>query len=299
MKRILITGARSYIGTSVERYLMEYNSNNGRELYRVDTLSLREESWENYDFSCYDAVFHVAGKAHADVGRVSEQIKEEYYRVNRDLTLEAAQKAKSQGVPQFIYMSSIIVFGDSAPIGRKKVITADTQPAPANFYGDSKLQAEKGLEQLMAEDFKVAVLRPPMIYGKGSKGNYPLLAKLAEKTPVFPDISNERSMLYVENLAEFVRLLVESGEGGIFYPQNQEYTTTSRMVQAIGEVKGRRVHLWRIFNPFVRAAGWLPGKIGGLVNKAFGSLTIEQGLGGKIEGYCLYTLEESIRRTEQ
>lgn len=300
MKRILITGERSYIGTSVERYLQEYNAEQGRELYRIDTISLRDESWENYDFSCYDTVFHVAGKAHADVGKVSEETKAEYYRVNRDLALTAAQKAKRQGVRQFIYMSSIIVYGDSAPAGKEKQITEATFPAPANFYGDSKWQAEQGLRTLETEEFRVAVLRPPMIYGKGSKGNYPLLAKLAAKTPVFPNVRNLRSMLYVENLAEFVRLLIEDGRGGTFFPQNQEYVTTAQMVQAIGEVRGRRVRLWSVLNPFVHLAAHIPGKIGRLAGKAFGSLTIDQSLSCReIDGYCRYSLEESIRRTEQ
>ena len=300
MKRILITGEGSYIGTTVERYLQEYNASQGRELYRIDTISLLEDSWKNYDFAPYDAIFHVAGIAHADVGNVSEETKALYYQVNRDLALQTAMKAKAQGVKQFIYMSSVIVYGDSAPVGQKKHITKDTPLSPANFYGDSKKQAEEALLPLTDPDFQVAVLRPPMIYGKNSKGNYPLLAKLAGVAPVFPDIFNQRSMLYVENLAEFVRRLIESGQGGIFFPQNAEYTTTSQMVRAIGEVKGKHVRLWKVLNPLVKLAAHVPGKIGGLVNKAFGSLTIDQELSkGGFDGYQIFSLEESIRRTER
>ena len=300
MKRILITGAGSYIGTSVERYLQEYNASSGREMYRIDTISLLEESWKSYDFAPYDAVFHVAGIAHADVGNVSDDTKALYYQVNRDLAYETAGKARDQGVKQFIYMSSVIVYGDSAPVGQKKHITEQTPLSPTNFYGDSKKQAEEALLPLMNEEFQVAVLRPPMIYGKNSKGNYPLLAGLAGVAPVFPDILNERSMLYVENLAEFIRLLVESGKGGIFYPQNAEYTTTSQMVKAIGQVKGKRVRLWKVLNPLVLLASHIPGKIGGLADKAFGSLTIDQSLSRKdFDGYQIFSLEESIRRTER
>ena len=300
MKRILITGAGSYIGTSVERYLQEYNASSGREMYRIDTISLLEESWKSYDFAPYDAVFHVAGIAHADVGNVSDDTKALYYQVNRDLAYEIAGTARDQGVKQFIYMSSVIVYGDSAPVGQKKHITEQTPLSPANFYGDSKKQAEEALLPLMNEEFQVAVLRPPMIYGKNSKGNYPLLAGLAGVAPVFPDILNERSMLYVENLAEFIRLLVESGKGGIFYPQNAEYTTTSQMVKAIGQVKGKRVRLWKVLNPLVLLASHIPGKIGGLADKAFGSLTIDQSLSRKdFDGYQIFSLEESIRRTER
>lgn len=300
MKRILITGAGSYIGCSVERYLQEYNGENGRELYRVDTLSLREESWENYDFSGYDAVFHVAGIAHADVGKVPEEKQALYYEVNRDLAVRTAKKAKSQGAGQFIYMSSIIVYGDSAPAGRRRVITPDTIPAPANFYGDSKLKAEEALLSLEDERFRVAVLRPPMIYGRGSKGNYPLLARLAVRLPVFPAFPNSRSVLYVENLAEFVRLLAESGRGGVFFPQNAETVSTPELVAAIADARGKRIRLWRALNPLVRLAAKMPGKIGGLCNKAFGSMAYEQEMSRKdFDGYQRYSLEESVRRTER
>lgn len=299
MKRILITGAGSYIGTSVERYLQEYNVLQGRECYRIDTISLRDELWKTYDFAPYDTIFHVAGIAHADVNGVSEERKALYYQVNCDLACETAQKAKEQGVKQFIYMSSVIVYGESASVGGRKHILEKTPPAPANFYGDSKKRAEEKLLPMATDDFHVAVLRLPMIYGKNSKGNYPLLAKLAGKLPVFPDISNERSMLYVENLAEFVRALADSQRGGIFWPQNKEYTTTSRMVEAIAAAKGRRIRLCKALNPLVCLAAKLPGKPGRLADKAFGSLTIDQSLSRKdFDGYQIYSLEESIRRTE-
>lgn len=299
MKRILITGEGSYIGISVDRYLQEYNAREGREEYRVDTISLRGESWENYDFSCYDSVFHVAGIAHSDVGGVSEERKAMYYQVNCDLAVKTAVMARNQGVGQFIYMSSMIVYGDSAPVGKKKVITKETVPSPANFYGDSKLMAEKELNKLAGLGFQVACLRPPMIYGRGSKGNYPLLVKMAGKLPVFPYIKNERSMLYVENLCEFVRLLADSGLGGIFYPQNDQYVKTSEMVRAIGRAGNKKIGLWKILNPFVYLASRVPGKIGGMVNKAFGSLVYEQGMSREgIDGYQNYGLEESIIRSE-
>ncbi len=301
MKHILITGVNSYIGNSVERYLMEYNARQGREIYRVDKISLRDESWERMSFAPYDAILHVAGIAHADIGKVSEETKALYYQVNCDLSVRVAEKAKADGVPQFVYFSSVIVYGDSACVGRSKHITAETAPAPANFYGDSKWQAEQQLQALVSEEavnFKVAILRPPMIYGKGSKGNFPLLTKLAEKAPVFPSIENKRSMLYIDNLSEFVRLLVEDGQGGVFFPQNAEYVTTAQMVQQIGQTMEKKIHLLRILNPWVKLAAALPGKIGGMANKAFGSLTIDKELSSRgIQDYQIYSLEESIKRS--
>lgn len=299
MKRILITGAGSYIGTNVEQYLARYNAEQGYEHYRIDTISQKEEDWENYNFALYDVVFDVTGIAHADIGKVTEEEKALYYQVNCDLAVKTAVKAKAEGVKQFIYMSSIIVYGESAPVGQKKHITQETVPGPSNFYGDSKWQAECQLAPLATEGFKVAILRPPFIYGAGSKGNYPTLAKLAKKLPVFPTISNERSMLYIENLCEFVRLLIESGEGGVFYPQNAEYSTTFEMVNYIAKSHGKHIYGCGVLNPFVKLASKCPGKIGRLTNKAFGSLTYDKSMSRGVGEYQVYSLKESIERTEE
>jgi len=140
MKKILITGANSYIGTSFEDYLKQF-----ADEYTVDTIDMIDGSWRNKSFEGYDAVFHVAGIAHSDNGKISEEREKLYYAVNTDLTVETARKAKAEGVKQFIFMSSAIVYGESAPIGKEKIITMDTPVSPANCYGDSKVQAEKGI----------------------------------------------------------------------------------------------------------------------------------------------------------
>jgi nucleoside-diphosphate-sugar epimerase len=164
MKKILITGANSYIGTSFEKYVSQWP-----DKYIVDTVDMIDGTWKQKDFSKYDVVFHVAGIAHVSP---NPKLKELYYKVNRDIAIETAKKAKLEGIKQFIFMSSIIVYGESGRINEKKIINRDTVPRPANSYGDSKLQAEKGIKALENNRFKVVILRPPMIYGKGSKGNY-------------------------------------------------------------------------------------------------------------------------------
>ena len=295
--RILITGQNSYLGKSTDRYLHNYNAAQGREYYRVERISLRGNDWQNISFAEYDSLFHMAGIAHADVGKASEEDKKQYYAVNCDLAVETALKAKRDGVKQFVYMSSVIVYGDSAPVGASKHITEETMPRPSNFYGNSKWQAEQRLRELEDDYFHVAILRTPMVYGRGSKGNFPVLKKMAEKLPVFPTMTNARSMIYVEHLAEFLRLLAESGEGGIFFPQNEMYTSTWDMVKAIGDASGKRILPCKLLDPLVRLAAKCPGKIGRLTNKAFGSLTIDQALSRRtFDGYCRYSLEESIRK---
>ena len=289
MKRILITGANSYIGMSFEKYMAQWP-----DRYQVDTVDMIDGTWREKSFAGYDVVYHVAGIAHSDTGNVSEERKAFYYKINTDLTIETAKKAKNDGVKQFVFMSSAIVYGDSAPVGKTKIITKDTPVSPANFYGDSKVQAEKGILLLNEDSFRVVILRPPMIYGPGSKGNYPVLSKLAQKLPMFPKVSNQRSMLYIGNLVEFVRLMVENHEQGIFWPQNAEYSNTSELVKQIAQVHNKHILLipgltWvlRIFS-----------HITGLVDKAFGSLVYDKSLSEYREPYRILTLEQSIKETE-
>ena len=272
MKRVLITGAGSYIGTAFESWIA------GRsDSIVTETLGMRDGAWRGHDFHGYDSVFHVAGLAHADVGKVAEETKELYYKVNCDLAVECA---------------------DSAGIGKRKVIGRDTPLAPANFYGDSKVRAEKGLRELEDDGFRVVILRPPMIYGKGSKGNYPLLAKLAVKLPFFPKEENQRSMLYIGNLCRFVELMVENGERGIFYPQNEEYVRTADMVAAIAAEHGKRIRLTGIFHPALWLLGKIGGKLGGLVDKAFGNMVYEKEMSDYREEYRVYGFRESVHLTE-
>lgn len=287
MEKILITGANSYIGTTFETYMKQFDT------YEISTLDMKDDNWRKHDFSQYKVVFHVAGIAHADVGHVSEETKQLYYKVNTDLTIETARKAKEQGVKQFINMSSIIVYGESAPLGKSKLITKNTEPSPANFYGDSKLQADIGLEKIQDKSFKVCILRPPMIYGPGSKGNYQLLSKLAKKLPIFPDIKNERSMLYVGNLCAFIKQVIDEEKVGIYFPQNEEYVSTSQVVKEIARVNGKNIRITRLLNPFVYIALHVPGKVQGLCNKAFGSITYK-----KTDTISFHSLSDSIENTE-
>ena len=289
MKKILITGANSYIGISFENYMKQWADD-----YQVDTVDMIDGTWREKDFSPYDVVFHVAGIAHSDNGKISAEKEKLYYAVNTDLTVETAKKAKADGVGQFIFMSSAIVYGESAPIGKFKVITKDTPLSPANCYGDSKVQAEKGILPLNDDGFKVVVLRPPMIYGKSSKGNYPTLAKMALKMPVFPYVKNERSMLYIENLCEFIRLMIQNDESGIFWPQNGEYSNTAELVRMIASAHGKKIGI-------VKGFGWalkLMSPLTGLVNKAFGSLSYDMSLSEYKDNYRVVDLKKSIELTE-
>ena len=284
-RKILITGQNSYIGTS----FINYGKDNDLNLI-IDELSIHGDDWKSIDFSKYSTILHVAGIAH---NSSDSKLKSLYYSVNRDLTIEVATKAKKDGVKQFIFMSSMIVFGNQ-PSG-KTGITSETAPNPANFYGNSKLQAEKGLENLQASDFNIAILRPPMIYGKGSKGNYPLLSKLARKTFLFPDYPNKRSALYIENLCELLYLIIINDKSGLFLPQNQSYVKTSDMVYEIAKKHQHKIIFTRLFNPIITGMKRI-----NIVNKVFGDLYYNQ-KNSQIDfgNYQLFDLSESILKTEE
>lgn len=257
MKKILITGANSYIGTSFSSYLEQYAKE-----YCVDTLDTIGNAWKDADFSEYDSIFHVAGIAHQ---KETEKNADLYYRVNRDLVCEVAKKAKDAGVKQFVFLSSMSVYGVHTG-----VITKETLPAPRSHYGKSKLEAEEKLNQLSGDAFLVAILRPPMVYGEGCKGNYQLLKKFALKSPIFPNIQNQRSMIRIDRLCEAVKQVIDHQRNGIFFPQDPDYICTSDMVLALAQKAGKKIYLTKAFNPIIRSLK-LP-----VIQKVFGDLIYDK-----------------------
>lgn len=279
MKRILITGKNSYVGNSFGKWLENYPGK-----YEVDKISLRDGSWKEISFSSYDVVVHVAGIAHR---KETADNKELYYKVNRDLAFDVANKAKQEGVSHFIFLSSMSVYGMETGI-----IHRDTVPNPKSNYGKSKLEAEKLIEPLNDDSFKVAILRPPMIYGNGCKGNYVRLSKLAVKSPIFPDINNKRSMIYIDNLSEFIRLLIDDMKEGMFFPQNDEYVRTSEMVNKIAKANGKDIKLTSVFNPLIKLINV------SLINKVFGDLVYEKSISQYEKNYIVEKFSNSIYLTE-
>lgn len=259
MKKILISGKGSYIGTSFECYMSQFS-----EEYSVDVLDMLDPDWHKKDFSPYDVVFHVSGIAHHKETNENAHL---YYEINRDLTLKVANKAKADGVSQFVFLSSMSVYGKE-----RGNITKDTTPNPKSHYGKSKLEAEALLQALECENFKVALVRPPMIYGKNCKGNFQTVVKIVKKSPVFPKVKNERSMIYIDTLCDYVKGYIDDGVSGVLFPQNAEYMNTSEMACAIAEKLGKRIYLSIVLGLFVR----ILCPFVSVANKAFGSLVYEK-----------------------
>lgn len=284
--RVLITGKKSFVGNHLADWLENYPGQ-----FRVDKISVKnEDEWQQQDFSVYDVMVHVAGIAHVST---DPEMAAKYYAVNRDLTEKIAKKAKEEGVKQFVFLSSIIVY-DNQEV-KTLHITEETMPQPTNFYGKSKLEAEERLKRLETESFKVAMIRPPMIYGKGAKGNYPKLAKFAKYFPIFPNFDNRRSMIHVDNLSEFIRLVMVNQDSGIFYPQNAEHVKTAELIAEIRKVEGKPTHLTKLFNPIINL---LVNRLT-VLNKVFGSLTYDMSLSEYKEDYRVHNFRQSIEVTEK
>lgn len=285
MKRVLITGAGSYVGTNVMQWLQRYPD----EFY-VEAVDTFGDNWKKADYSTFDVVYHVAGIAEVDGKKGMEQL---YYKVNTDLTIEIARYAKDAGVKQFVFMSSMIVYKESQSLAGN-VITPETKPNPNTVYGDSKLKAEKGLHELETPSFKVCILRPPMIYGPKSKSNLLKLGWLGTKVPVFPAWSNKRSMLYIDNLSEFVRQAITRNMAGTFYPQNKELGCTVEIIRQFAKKYRHRIWITSLFDPFVTIGSWFLPQI----PKMFADSYYEPKMSQYDFEYQLVSFKDSLERVE-
>jgi UDP-glucose 4-epimerase len=282
MKKVLITGKNSYVGTNIEDWLKRTP-----DVFEVDTVDTFRDHWKQADFSKYNVVFHVAGITHVNAKKSMEPL---FRQVNTDLTIEIAKWAKRCGVHQFIFMSSMIVYHESRSL-KKCILMRSTKPSPNGFYGDSKLQAEIGLTALEDDFFKVCILRPPMIYGPNCKGNFLRLAKPATITPIFPAFHNQRSMLYIINLAEFVRYCILLELSGTYFPQNKEYADTVEIVKFFAEYNNHKLYVWRWLNIFVYIGSLFLNSL----NKMFSTYCYEHEMSKYEFDYQLVSQQDSFK----
>jgi UDP-glucose 4-epimerase len=237
--------------------------------YYVESISVRGEEWKSFDFSTFDVVLHVAAIVHK---KESSEMKKLYFKVNRDLPINIAKKAIIDGVSQFIFMSTMAIYGEEGTLQQEMVITNTTAVNPKSLYAISKLEAEMKLVEMNNNSFKVVILRPPMIYGPNCKGNYGRLERLAIKSPIFPLIDNKRSMVHVEKLCQYVKRYIEKEVQGLYFPQDDEYVNTSQMVKKISENNGKSIHLSKIAGISIK----LIFKKNKLIKRVFGNLVYEK-----------------------
>ena len=288
MKHIVITGKNGYISTALANWFKKKDPE-----IRIDILDLLDPKWIDYSFSGVETIIHTAALVHKSE---KDHSLDEYRKVNTQLTIDIAQKAKKAEVPQFIFMSTMAVYGIEPSLTEDTIINEDTPVKPTTKYGISKLEAEEGLKKIESPEFKVVIIRPPFIYGKNCPGNYQLLKKLTLKFHFIPKINNKKSMLYIDNLCELIYQLYLNRSNGTFMPQNIELPSTTELSKLIAKNNNAKVWLTGFFNPLV----FLLSKKVSKLRKAFGneyyseSLSVTKGINYNVVGF-----EDSVKNTEQ
>lgn len=281
MKRILVIGEHSYIGTSFRDYAAVREPG-----WKVAFAGARNDEWKKVDFQAYDAILHAAAVVHK---KEEPAMKELYHEVNARLPYDVAKKAKKSGVRKFLFLSTMAVYGEG-----KDKIEKDAPVHPETMYAKSKQKAERALKKLSDESFCVSIFRPPMVYGPGCPGNYRKLSKLAAHLPVFPKTDNKRSMIYIDNLCEcLLQELIYSGEScRILCPQNEEYVNTSELVQEIRKAHGKGTVLIPFPQKYIQACA----EKNHMLQKVFGNCRYNKEEG--VRNYQRADFRESVRKTE-
>jgi nucleoside-diphosphate-sugar epimerase len=227
--KVVVTGANGFVG----KRFMEYNQGK----FQLQALSLRSNGLSSFDFTGVDAIVHLAGKAH-DMQSTNDQ---EYFDINFELTKKVADNAKSQGVPHFLYISSVKVYGDED----RELLDEESTCIPGDAYGKSKLEAELYLKSIESNQFKVAIVRPPLVYGPGVKGNMIRMLKLADSNLPLPfaKTRNRRSMVFLDNLIELLNRIIVTGSSGTFVAGDARAVSTEELISEIRKAMDRKTRL--------------------------------------------------------
>lgn len=241
--KVIVTGATGFVGQSLCSYLEKHG-------VEVEKLSLREINWKQKIPIRGQAIIHLAGKAH-DLLKTSED--HEYYKVNRDLTIELFNEFLHSEIRDFIYFSSVKAVADSVDGVLEERIVGN----PMTAYGKSKLEAEKFLLSKKLQDGKrLFILRPCMIHGPGNKGNLNSLYKIVKKGIPWPLAlyENRRSFLSIDNLNFIIKSILNFPdiESGIYNLADDESLSTNELIALISEVSGKNARFWNISQGFIR-----------------------------------------------
>jgi nucleoside-diphosphate-sugar epimerase len=266
--KIAVTGASGFVG----RRFIEYN----KDRYDIVALSLREKKIIDLDLSGVDAIVHLAGKAH-QMQPVPDEV---YYEVNYGLTKELAEKAKAQNIPHFIYISSTKVYGELMT----EKLDEKSPCNPVDAYGKSKYQSEELLRFMSTELFKVAVVRPPLVYGPEVKGNMLRLLELAAKNYPLPfgNSRNLRSMVYIDNLLELINNIIARQATGTFIAGDSQPMPTDQLISVIRKNMGKKEDLVTIPSLF---RGLLKIVRPAMHSRLFGSFVVDNSSTNKTLGF--------------
>lgn len=229
-KTLMITGASGFIGSNfMKKYENEYN---------IISVCLIENKPEDLDYTGVDTILHLAALVHQMKGAPEEK----YFEVNTELTKRLAATAKEKGVHHFIFYSTVAVWGTHGYFEYDKVITLKTPLNPLTPYAKSKYNAEVILSELINDNFKVSILRPPMVYGKDCPGNMKRLEKLVEILPILPFGNNEnkRTIVHIDKLLDETNKIIQNEKEGIFIPRDDKDMSIKDILEYIFREKNNK-----------------------------------------------------------
>lgn len=260
---VLITGSRSYIGSNIKKWLIDKG-------HYVEELEVRSKRYKDFDYSGFNTIVHVAAIVH----KAKENISwEEYYDVNVMLTYNIAKLAKLAGVKQFIFFSTMGVYGQRKKLPNGNIVDKYTKLNPIDNYGKSKLMAEQKLGELSDTNFKIVIIRPPNVYGMGCPGNYiSKFGKVARIFPVFPYAYeySKQSFLYIDNLCELIFLIILNQSQGLFLPQDERQISSVELIKIIADGKGYKIYFSKFLGYFIRLFRWT-----NIVKKVYGGVSYD------------------------
>lgn len=283
MKKIVITGAGSFIGQCITKWFVQKNKD-----YFIEEVDVQNESWKEYSFKGCEAIIHVAGIVHL---QEKEGMWPLYHSVNCNLTYDIAKKAKADGVKHFVFMSTKAVYVPNTPH-----IIPSTPTGPRKMYGKSKLQGEEKLKTLSDDTFKVSIVRAPTVYGEGCRGNFPRLVKMSQKLHIFPKLPNKRSMIYIWNLCDFIYRIIDTPINDmILYPQDKEYCGTLKMMEGLWRARGEKYYLSSFMALGVKIV--LKLKNEGTLHTMFTDSVYDKKMSNYYNfEYCVYSFEDAMKR---
>lgn len=267
-RNILITGKTGYIGNALEKFFIAQGD-------RVERLSVRRQTWQEKDFSKFDVVIHLAALVHNNTphARLTD-----YFKVNYELTKNLANLVKKAGVNKFIFLSTMSVYGEEGSLTSTVKINRYTKCNPTTYYGITKYKAETMLENLANNQFQVNIIRPPMVYGKNSPGNFSRLLKLSKINFIYPKISNQRSVIYIEDLVDHINQLINYDGTTLTHPQNKDYMETNQTLMLMRKFNDKKPYLLEI--SYFKFLNKFLNKIG-IIRKVYGNLIYDKDIDSK------------------
>jgi nucleoside-diphosphate-sugar epimerase len=282
MTKVIITGANSFIGRNFIKF---------SRFKDIEEVSLFDHKPEEIEFNKYDVVLHLAAIVH----KLRKIRDEEYFRVNCDLTLRVAEQAKKSGIKQFIFLSTLKVYGES--FEGIDIRNELSKCFPSDTYGKSKYEAEIRLKEIEDDKFIVSIIRPSLVYGENVKANMLNLIKLVDSCPVLPfgNINNRRNFVYAENLSGYIDRVIELRIPGIFIAIDTEVISTSELVKYISKYLEKKIILFKLPRFALSLIRYL---LPGMISSLFDSLEFNNTMTLNELKYTVpYTTDEGIRRT--